>query len=238
MSEERRSGRTTRLVDEYIQRFFNEPMYTPIVIKDHLVDREEPSRDANIELLKKIEIRLNNEHRSSKWYSSTDANMIPSGYYNWAQKFGSKYFYGDVVFDDSKKSCVIIRTSDPILESRRTQFNIYMDRLLETTANECETTDDKSKKEIIPPSLYNAMLVGRANGYTTRLADQYVQEYFNMKPGEFISVKDHYQGGNEGRANKMLCDIICRRLKEEHGENFYVHRGNIPKIVKVETKQS
>jgi len=230
---ERKTGRTTRLVDEYIQRFFNEPMYTPIVIKDHLVDREEPSRDANIELLKKIEIRLNNEHRSSKWYSSTDANMIPSGYYDWAQKFGRN----GVVFDDSKKSCVIIRTSDPILESRRAQFNIYTDRLLEISANECETTYDKPKKEIIPPSLYDATLVGRATGKTTRIADKYVQEYFNIKPGEFITVMDHYQGGTEGRANKMLCDIVCRRLKEEHGENFYVHRGIVPRIVKVEIKK-
>ena len=35
----RATGRTTRLVDDYVQKFFNEPMNTPIAVQDHYGDR-------------------------------------------------------------------------------------------------------------------------------------------------------------------------------------------------------
>ena len=239
--EEHRTGRTTRLVDEYIQRFFNEPMYTPIVVKNHDVDGKEANYKDNIELLKKIENRLKNEHGGTSWYSTINANMCPSDYYrckyhNPIFPYGSD---GKVLFNDIDKSCVIMRLNDPIIETRKKQFDIYKLRLLEITPNDDDTPGEKLRKEkSFPPSLLDMMLLGRAEGNSTRLADKYVQKYFTMKPGEFVEIVDHYGGEGEYRAHKRLCDVVCGRLEEEHGEKFYVHRGNFPRIVRVESQKN
>lgn len=237
MPDKRRSGRTTRLVDEYIQRFFKEPMYTPIVVRNHEVDGKTAERKDNIELLKKIEDRLKNEHGSARWYSTISANMYPSDYYRC--KFFPHGSDRKSLFNDIDKNCVIMRLNDPITETRKNQFDIYSLRLLEIMPNDGDTPGEKLRKEtIFPPSLLDMMLVGRAEGNSTRLADKYIQDYFSLKPGEFIEVKDHYQGGDCKMANKRLCDIICRRLEEEHGEKFYIHRGNPTRIVRVIYKEN
>ena len=71
-------------------------------------------------------------------------------------------------------------------------------------------------------------------GRTTRLVDEYVQKYFSLKYGEYIEVIDRYGGEGEMRAHDSVARKVFGRLKEEHGENFYYHRGTYPRIFKVE----
>ena len=220
---EGKSGRTTRLVDEYIQRFFNEPMYTPIVVENHNVNGEKAPYSSNVELLSKIERRLKAEHPNSMWYSTIAANMCPSDY-----SYG--YFRNKKQqFNDIYKTCVIIRTNDPIMETRKTQLSMYR----EFGLYEINTYGEK-----IQPSLFDTMLVGRAKGYSTRLADKYVQDYFSIEPGDYIEIIDHYDAEGSYRAHERLCRVICRRLEEEHVEKFYVHKnGKYPRIIKIENNK-
>lgn len=197
--EECRSGRTTRLIDEYIQRFFNEPIYTPIIVVDHDVDGKPATYESNVELLKKIENRLTKEHGNSTWYSTKHANF-----------FKLRAFNND-------NYCVIIRTNDPVSDMRRKELEYYKEQQYNDYINS--------------PSILDVFHIGRATGATTRLADKYIQEFFSKKTGEYIEVFDHYCGG---LANVMLCNIICRRLENEHKAKFQVKNGYAPKIIKVE----
>ena len=192
---ENKSGRTTRLIDEYIQKFFNEPMYTPIIVCDHVNTQEN-----NTELLRKITERLLAEHSSTKFYGLTDANLT------------GVFFSGG-----RDKVCCIFRLNDRLMEKRAERFKCYV--------------ENKEKSWL---SISDEFFVGRATGQTTRLADEYVQDYFKLKPGEYIEIADHYEGGNRPIANEMLLNIVAKRLEREHGEKFYVHKGKKPRIVKVE----
>lgn len=58
----RATGRTARLVDDYVQKFFNEPMNTPIAVQDHYSDRY-----SDYQLLQKVVKRLNNEYPNIKY---------------------------------------------------------------------------------------------------------------------------------------------------------------------------
>jgi hypothetical protein len=58
----RATGRTARLVDDYVQKFFNEPMNTPIAIQDHYNDRF-----SDYQLLQKVVKRLDNEYPNIKY---------------------------------------------------------------------------------------------------------------------------------------------------------------------------
>lgn len=58
----RATGRTARLVDDYVQKFFNEPMNTPIAVQDHYGDRF-----SDYQLLQKIVKRLDNEFPNFKY---------------------------------------------------------------------------------------------------------------------------------------------------------------------------
>lgn len=58
----RATGRTARLVDDYVQKFFNEPMNTPIAIQDHYSDRF-----SDYQLLQKVVKRLDNEYPNIKY---------------------------------------------------------------------------------------------------------------------------------------------------------------------------
>ena len=193
--DDKSSGRTTRLIDEYIQRFFNETMYTPIIVRDH-VDTQEN----NTELLRKITERLLAEHPSTKFYGLTDANLTN-------------------VFNSGrdKKVCCIFRLNDRLMEKRAESFKRYVE-----------------DKEYTWGSVFDEFFVGRCTGQTTRLADEYVQDYFKLKPGEYIEIVDHYEGGNQPIANNLIFSIVAKRLEREHGEKFYVHKGKKPRIVKVE----
>lgn len=57
MEDKRKSGRTTRLIDNYIQLLFDVDRGTTIKVRDHY-----PSNDAHRMLIDKIVNRLKNEH--------------------------------------------------------------------------------------------------------------------------------------------------------------------------------
>ena len=57
MDEKRKSGRSTRLVDQYIQLLFDVDKGTNVKVRDHY-----PSNDAHRQLLDRIIKRLKNEH--------------------------------------------------------------------------------------------------------------------------------------------------------------------------------
>lgn len=57
MKDVRKSGRTTRLVDEFIQLLFEVDKGQIVQVRDHY-----PSNDAHRMLLNKIALRLKNEH--------------------------------------------------------------------------------------------------------------------------------------------------------------------------------
>lgn len=57
MEDKRKSGRTTRLVDSFIQLLFEVDKGEKIKVRDHY-----PSNDAHRMLLNKISERLKNEH--------------------------------------------------------------------------------------------------------------------------------------------------------------------------------
>lgn len=77
----------------------------------------------------------------------------------------------------------------------------------------------------------------RASGRTTRQVDNYIQELFNAKIGEWIILLDHSgcRTGNDGLFNK-----VCNRMKCEHGIDLEAKRRDstfavrIPKSVMVD----
>lgn len=213
MKDELRStGKTTRLVDEYVQKYFTEPLFTPIVVKDHVDDYK-----SNFELLDKLRKRLEREFGESPYYDDR-AILYVSPYH---ARFGR-------INSPENAYCVIIRTKDRIQNARSEAFRLYIQRL---EGLDREFEGKESEIVSCKPPLMEALLVNRASGRSTRQADEYVQKYFTLKPGEFIEIKDHY---GEVRANMMLAEKIAARLKEEHGEKFYFQKRSIPRIVKVE----
>ena len=62
--------------------------------------------------------------------------------------------------------------------------------------------------------LLSKVKYSRAAGFSTRLADLYIQKLFI---DGFVEVKDHY--GNK-EADKFLFNTICTRLKMEHDRSF------------------
>ena len=58
MEDKRQSGRTTRLIDNYIQLLFEVDKGQEVQVRDHY-----PSNDAHRMLLEKIVARLNAEHK-------------------------------------------------------------------------------------------------------------------------------------------------------------------------------
>ena len=212
--EEEKTGRTTRLVDEYVQKYFTEPLFTPIIVKDHVDDYRH-----NVELLDRLRKRLEREFGEGPYYD--DKAIMYNLHYVRFRRDGTENTY-----------CVIIRTKDRIQNARNEAFRMYVQRL-EDIDREFEGKD----LEIInhKPSLAEALLFNRANGRSTRLADEYIQKYFDLKPGEYIEIIDHYGGEGERRAHEDLAKRIADRLKEEHGEKFYFHRASgYPRIVRVE----
>lgn len=58
----RASGRTTRLIDEFVQDFFNRPMGTKIYIRDHYGFRQSDNDRASALLIDKLRARIEYEH--------------------------------------------------------------------------------------------------------------------------------------------------------------------------------
>ena len=58
----RASGETTRLIDEFVQDFFNRPMGTKIHIRDHYGLRQSDNDRATTLLIDKLRARIEYEH--------------------------------------------------------------------------------------------------------------------------------------------------------------------------------
>lgn len=58
----RASGRTTRLIDEFVQDFFNRPMGTKIHIRDHYGFRQSDNDRATTLLIDRLRARIEYEH--------------------------------------------------------------------------------------------------------------------------------------------------------------------------------
>lgn len=58
----RASGLTTRLIDEFVQEFFNEPMGTKIHIRDHYGLTESANDRATALLISRLRARIEAEH--------------------------------------------------------------------------------------------------------------------------------------------------------------------------------
>ena len=75
----------------------------------------------------------------------------------------------------------------------------------------------------------------RASGRTTRLIDEFVQDFFNRPAGTKIHISDHYgfrQSDND-KASKFLIDKLRARIEYEHhfeckvgrdSDGFYIIR--------------
>lgn len=61
----------------------------------------------------------------------------------------------------------------------------------------------------------------KATGRTTRLIDEYVQELFNAKIGEWICPLDHFF---DYRATEWLISRLATRMKNEHGIEIEVKK--------------
>ncbi|WP_289300065.1 hypothetical protein [Xylanibacter muris] len=70
----------------------------------------------------------------------------------------------------------------------------------------------------------------RASGRTTRQVDNYIQELFNAKIGEWITLFDHSEcrTGNDGLFHK-----IRKRMEFEHGINLEVKRESSTFAVRI-----
>lgn len=53
----------------------------------------------------------------------------------------------------------------------------------------------------------------RGTGRTTRLADDAIQEFFHLQPGQFLKIYDHEP---TKEAQRGLLSIIVNRLEMEH----------------------
>lgn len=67
----RATGRSTRLVDEYVQKFFTEPIGTPIKVLDHWNDAR-----AHHGLMSKLIDRLTYEHKGVHFSVNNTNNTI------------------------------------------------------------------------------------------------------------------------------------------------------------------
>ena len=206
-----------RLTDKYIQDLFTRPPYSPIMPYVGEAGKELDASDD--ELFERIKSRIENEHGGTDYEVVTDVRLDP---------FENEHLFRF----DRGRSLFRERFIDP---PRRSTNAIWLkeDRMLKSRINAMEAFLEL-KKDGQDPNIVYYDLSNRARGYSTRQADDYIQEFFDLEPGESIEIKDHYNGGSEGRANDYLLKRICGRLEKEYKVKFYVHRGRVPKLVKVE----
>ena len=224
-----------RLTDEYVQMLFTSRLYTPIVVtvSGKIKDYTEKDEDELFERLKK---RLEAEHYG------LDYTALKGVVYDHLEiiRESQGNRYQPISFGDQRiRRNVIWLNSDKSLDVRKRELERYID-----LCNDYATREPKKEKVIRPgfafikeesePNLARFDYSDRCKGRSTRQADEYVQKFIDLKPGEYIEVLDHYECGNIGQANDFLCRIICGRLKNEYGVKFYLHRGLAPRIVKIE----
>jgi hypothetical protein len=208
----RRLGKRT---DKYIQALFTRPIYSPIMPSVWEIGEEVGASDD--ELTDRIVERLESEHRGTDYVVLRNVRLEPLED-EFMLKTGKDY---RGVFGDGfrRSTNVIWLKSDRMQQVRERTFKDFMDMY------------DEGRD----PNIVHFDLSARARGYSTRQADDYIQKFFDLEPGESIEIKDHYNGGSDGRANACLAKRICGRLANEYKVRFYVHMGAVPKLVKVES---
>lgn len=197
-----------KLTDKYIQELFTSPCYSPIMPIVREVGKEVGASDD--ELIDRIVERLKSEH------GGTDYAVLRNVRFELPEE--EKYYRS--VFGDGFRHPINVIW----LKSDR------MQAVREMTFKEFIRMYDEGRD----PNIAHFDSSARARGCSTRQADDYIQKFFDLEPGESIEIKDHYNGGNEGRANDCLLKRICGRLANEYKVRFYVHKGKVPKLVKVE----
>lgn len=204
-----------KLTDKYIQALFTKPLYSPIMPSVWEIGEEVGASDD--ELTDRIVERLESEHSGTDYVVLRNARFEPLEE-EFMLKTGRDY---RGVFGDGfrRSTNVIWLKSDRMQTVRERTFKDFMDM------------HDEGRD----PNIAHFDLSARARGYSTRQADNYIQKFFDLEPGESIEIRDHYNGGSEGRANASLLKKICGRLKNEYKVKFYIHNGTVPKLVKVES---
>ena len=207
-----------KLTDKYIQDLFTKPPYSPIMPYVGEAGKELGASDD--ELFERIKSRIENEHSGTDYEVATDVRIDP--FEDWHMSHfdrGRSLFRGRFIEPPRRSTNVIWLKEDRMLKPRINAMETFL----------------ALKKDGQDPNIVYYDLSDRARGYSTRQADDYIQKFFDLEPGESIEIKDHYNGGSEGRANEHLLKVICGRLEKEYKVKFYVHRGTVPKLVKVES---
>lgn len=222
-----------KLTDDYVQMLFTSRLYTPIVVTTAGKLENSSSKDDD-ELFERLQKRLENEH------CGTDYTALKGVVFDRLETIresrrNSYFSYGD----QRIRRNVIWLNSDKSFEVRKRELDWYLDCRADFASREPKKeeihlpgmTIMRDERE---PNLACFDYSDRCKGRSTRQADEYIQKFLDLKPGEYIEVLDHYECGNVGQANNILCRTICGRLEKEYGLKFYVHRGNAPRIVKIE----
>lgn len=203
------------LTDKYIQDIFTKPPYSPII--PHVYFNGEDADAFDDELFERIKERLKAEHNGADYVAMKNVRFEPLEE-EFLAKTGKDY--RGVFGSGFRRSANVIWLKEDRMRSvRENLFKEFM----------------RLEEEGSDPNVSYYDMSFRARGYSTRLADKYIQEFFDLEPGQSIEIKDHYKNGTEGMANSHLMKKICGRLKYEYKVKFYVHNGTVPKLVKVES---
>lgn len=226
-----------KLTDDYVQMLFTSRLYSPIVVTT-AGKLENSSLKDDDELFERLQKRLENEHYGTDY---TALKGVVFDHLEIIRESRRKdYFsYGGMFGDQRARHNVIWLNSDKSLEVRKRELDRYIDYCAdfanrEPKKEEIHLPGITVMKDELEPNLARFDYSDRCKGRSTRQADEYIQKFLDLKPGEYIEVLDHYECGNVGQANNFLCRTICGRLEKEYGLKFYVHRGNAPRIVKIE----
>ena len=135
----------------------------------------------------------------------------------WAEK---NCRYESQLFHYEGRTSIIVKTGDRAERMREELFKSYLYQ------------HEDNDFELNPP--INVLLQNqhRCCGSSTRLADDFIAQYFDLKPGEAVAIVDHYP---EGRAHHCLAEFIMRRLESEYGvKPKCTKKGKFPIIVRTE----
>ena len=227
-----------KLTDEYVQKLFTSRLYTPIIVTT-AGKLEGSSLKDDDELFERLPKRLENEHCGTD-YTALKGVVFDSLEIIMESRRNNYFSYDGMFGDQRARHNVIWLNSDKSFEVRKRELDRYIDWRADFINRE------PKKEEVVlnpgltymreerEPNLARFDYSDRCKGRSTRQADEYIQKFLDLKPGEYIEVLDHYECGNVGQANDFLCRTICGRLEKEYGLKFYVHRGNAPRIVKIE----
>lgn len=226
-----------KLTDDYVQMLFTNRLYSPIVVTTAGKLENSSSKDDD-ELFERLQKRLENEHYGTD-YTALKGVVFDHLEIIRESRRNNYFSYGGMFGDQRIRHNVIWLNSDRSLEVRKRELDRYIDRCAdfanrEPKKEEIHLPGITVMKDEGEPNLARFDYSDRCKGRSTRQADEYIQKFLDLKPGEYIEVLDHYECGNVGQANNFLCRTICGRLEKEYGLKFYVHRGNAPRIVKIE----